>query len=69
MPDKNGWTRVEDGLPKIRAKVWLWDDCLGRAIPGAEWNGYWWNFPGGQMDKNEPSHWQPQQYPEPPEDE
>ncbi|KKK84675.1 hypothetical protein LCGC14_2781010 [marine sediment metagenome] len=67
MPDKNGWIRVEDALPEMPSWQWVWPvGKQGHDGYYSRWDGVWRNKLGNEI---EVTHYQPQQYPEPPEDE
>ncbi len=77
MPDKNGWTRVEDGLPELEVEMWAWrpipgsstreGSSVGELLDATFWGKEW--SADGMASIGGITHWQPQQYPEPPEDE
>ena len=73
MPDAHGWIRVEDALPEDSKPKWV--------IASGDFQGAYytpgelemWFMTSRDRPDGPPlydvTHWQPQQYPEPPEDE
>ena len=69
MPDKNGWTRVVKELPGLtgtyRAR---WNHTMfGRRL--AYQGNLYFDARRKRWEKRGVTHWKPQKYPEPPEDE
>ena len=75
MPDKNGWTRVEDGLPEDGEQVYarfavskVYEERGFKARPFPDMRTVAITWPPA-FKIAFVTHWQPQQYPDPPEDE